>query len=130
MDYSGEETKNFALQFEDGLWTISTVPLFRKGDEWLEKVEIQFVYSKSGIGAIHAVFSKPIYSQEKHTTFRVDYQWIEEEAVSLSAGIAVMFVMVLVASILFLMLSCGVMDVPSESSGSTSSVQGSAPKWD
>jgi hypothetical protein len=124
-----DDARSFSLQFEDGIFSLPTIPLQQKGGA-LEKVEVSFVYSKSGGGAIHAVTCRPSYSNDRRRSteqqrsfFRVEYQWIEEEAVYLSAGQATMFISVFVASIVFLLLSCDVMQKASTQSSSV-------PKWE
>jgi hypothetical protein len=133
------KARTFSLQFEDGLWTLPVTPLVTKGktisdgQQYLERMTVQFVYSKSGVGAIHSVVGKDaVYSTERRPFFTVEYQWIEEEAVYVTAGHAVMFLAVLVASILFLLISCGVIaeDGAAATSGNSSVHSVSVPKWD
>lgn len=127
-----ESARTFSLQFEDGLWALPATAL-RKGDEkFLDRITVQFVYSKSGVGAIHSVVvSDAVYSPERRPFFTVVYQWIEEEAVYLSAGQAVMFLAVLLSSIYFLLVSCGVVGehAVTATSARTSPTLG-VPKWD
>jgi hypothetical protein len=131
--------KTFSLQFEDGLWALPVTVLTKPGGrnmpwQFLERIRVQFIYSKSGTGAIHAVVVKDtIYSPEHRTSFIVEYQWVEQEKVYLSAGQAVMSLAVFVACIYFLLISCAIIgDDDTATSGSTTSthVGSSVPKWD
>ena len=127
--------RHFSLQFEDGLWTLPAAALQRKG-EWLESVRVQFVYSKSGVGAIHAVRSTATTYGGDPEKFAVEYEWIPEEAVHLTAGYAAMFFAVLVSSLYFILASCDMLGGPpieTDGSGSRSQQQqfgASVPKWD
>lgn len=128
------DARTFSLKFEDGLWTLPATPLTKGGDH-LEMLTVQFIYSKSGAGAIHSVSSKDaIYSAERQPYFTVKYHWIEEEAVYLSAGHAVMFLAVFVSSVIFLLISCRFIDEDgvgtSAASGSTLGHSVAVPKWD
>jgi hypothetical protein len=108
-----EETiPSFSLQFEDGLRGIPTVPLVNSKQQALGRLQVTFVYSKSGAGAIHTVISQAEYGSnlDSSESFLVDYQWIEEEQVQLTAGKGVMFLAVFVVSIVFLISLCGFLD--------------------
>jgi len=103
---------SFRLQFEDGLWTLPTAYLQQKNEQNLEKIQVQFVYSNSGVGALHAVHSQAIYgttgfsSSTSPQSFAVEYEWIAEPAVHLTSGFTVMFLAVLLSSLYFLLASC------------------------
>ena len=103
----------FNIYFEDGLRTVEYVPFKNYQGLQLQKLVITFVYSKSGSGMIHSVIlSDKAYSKYNYQpdTFVVEYNWKEEAPVRLVAGYAVLFLIVFVASILFLMETCMVVD--------------------
>lgn len=104
----------FSLLFEDGLRSIETRPFHNWRKEYLERVIIDFSYSKSGTGVIHSVSSTAVYKPTPTNAgrFRVEYEWQEEEAVRLTAGSAVMFLAVFLSSIVFLFQTCGLTDDP------------------
>ena len=132
--------RSFSLQFEGGLWTLPTVAIKEK-EQALEKIQVQFIYTRSGVGAIHALHSNAVYGPSS-SAFTVEYQWVADEAVSLRNGFVVMFLAVLVASILFIASSCGMLleSSPTASRGSTTTASPpqqqpqpyrmSSPKWD
>jgi hypothetical protein len=132
--------KTFALQFEDGLWALPVTLLSKSGGgklpwQFLERIQVQFVYSKSGTGAIHAVVAKNVvYSSEQRSTFVVEYLWMEEESVYLSSGQAVMFLAVFISCIFALLVSCGIIGnndiMASAGVGGQASSSSSVPKWD
>ena len=112
MDIPDDERtyRTFALLFEDGLRSIETRPYensWRK--EYLDRIVIKFVYSKSGTGMIHSVSSTATYKPRSAQArrFRVEYEWQEEEAVRLTVGSVVMFLAVFLSSIVFLFQTCG-----------------------
>jgi hypothetical protein len=108
---------NFCLLFGDGLRSIETRPFHNWRKEYLERVIIGFVYSKSGTGVIHSVSSTAVYKPTPTNAgrFRVEYEWQEEEAVRLTVGSAVMFLAVFLSSIVFLFHTCGLTDGPESS---------------
>ena len=134
--------RSFALQFEGGLWTLPTAAIAQKG-QVLEKIQVQFHYSRSGAGAIHAVHSNTVYGPSSSApSFTVEYQWVAEEAVSLNNGFAVMFLAVIVASIFFIASSCGMLlessptksrnnsDVSLQQQQHQYGIMAESPKWD
>jgi len=131
--------RSFSLQFEEGLWTLPTASLKQNGESLsLEAIQVRFVYSRSGVGAIHAVQSNAVYGPSSASAFYVEYHWIAEEAVHLQTGFTVMFLAVLVASVFFIMTSCGMLlessttnrnsNYASQQQQSHGSI--SSPKWD
>lgn len=115
----GREYRTFALLFEDGLRSIETRPYQKTwSKEYLERVNIKFIYSKSGTGMIHSVSSTAVYKSNPSATgarrFRVEYEWQEEEAVRLAVGSIVMFLAVFISSIVFLFETCGLNGEPDE----------------
>ena len=133
--------RSFALQFEGGLWTLPTAAIEQKG-QVLETIQVQFLYSRSGVGAIHAVHSNAVYGPSSSVSaFTVEYQWIAEEAVNLNNGFAVMFLAVIVASIFFIASSCGMLleSAPTRSKNNSDvsvqhqqqyGIMAGSPKWD
>jgi len=96
--------QQFSLRFEEGLRPLPTI-----STKALEKVEVTFVYSKSGDGTIHSVTSKASYSSRPHKKgFRVHYEWVEEEKVDIVAGAAVMFMATFLATVVILIQACSV----------------------
>jgi len=105
-----ENMRSFSMKFEDGLWTVPTIYMHTRNRQTLEKIHVQFIYSKSGVGAIHSVFSYVEYGQAGMVSaFTIEYEWIEEEAVQLNAGYAVMFLAVVLSSVYFIAASCGML---------------------
>jgi hypothetical protein len=113
----------FQLQFEDGLWVLPAQPLAvrtrsdsskNSNPEYLEKIVVEFVYSRSGGGTIHAVSSKASYTSTTPApaaaTFRVEYQWVQERAIYWNAGLSALLFLVLISGVCIVLLSCGVVD--------------------
>lgn len=148
-----ESVRTFSMQFEDGLWALpiavltkaKTVTTTTHTRLFLSRIQVEFIYSKSGAGAIHAVTTKDVtYSPNVQPFFSVEYHWVEEEAVYTKAGQAVMFLAVLIASVFFFLLSCGIVGEESReyryavnssvsltgTSDAHSSLSASVPKWD
>lgn len=99
---------SFSLAFQEGMRPLPWMEMVNHKKQPLKEVIVTFVYSKSGDGAIHAVSSETIYSENKDVEgFRVKYQWVEEEEVDLQSGSIVMFLGVLIASLVVLIQSCG-----------------------
>jgi hypothetical protein len=125
--YRRPAIQTLALQFEDGLWYSTTVAVLdtKNNQKYpLQKIEVQILYSKSGSGAIHAINAKPVYRSDASGnsdpgSYTLEYQWIEEEAVHLGAGLSVMFVIVFAASIAFFVISCGGIMEPNGTGSST-----------
>jgi hypothetical protein len=146
-EFRFEDQESFSLQFEDGLRGLPWISLVKFKGQALEKLVVTFVYSKSGGGAIHSVFSEPVYQETtarplQTGSFSVNYVWIEEAKVHLHAGQAVMFFAVFLASIYFICFSCGLVDGDSlPNSGRNGGASndswnmpqenaGAVPKWD
>jgi hypothetical protein len=111
----GEVSRTFSLQFEDGLWVLPTISLVKEymgqQPKFLDQFTVQFVFSKTGAGVIHAVSAKnAMYSTDHKSYFLVTYEWIEEEAVSPSTGLAVMFLFAFLLSVFSILFSCGIVD--------------------
>jgi hypothetical protein len=97
--------ERFSLAFEEGLHSLPFMDA-----QTLEKLQIKFIYSRSGEGRIHSVTSEAIRSKvpfNAKTPIEVEFEWIEEEAVNLDAGLTIVFLATLVASITFLIQLCG-----------------------
>jgi hypothetical protein len=102
--------ERFSMHFEEGLHSLPYVD-----GQTLEQLVVTFVYSRSGEGRIHSVTSKAVRtnaagggSGTKKTPIDIVFEWVEEEAVDLSSGTAVMFLAVMVVSIVFLIQLCGI----------------------
>ena len=100
--------ERFSLSFEEGLHSLPYID-----GQSLETLQVTFVYSRSGEGRIHAVTSNAIRSPkgrplDQKVPIQVEFVWQEEEAVNLDAGVSVMFLATLIASIVFLVQLCGV----------------------
>lgn len=108
--------RTFSLLFEDGLRSIETRPYQNRHKEYLDRIVVKFIYSKSGTGMIHSVSSTAVYRSHPVAAhrFRVEYEWQEEEAVRLTVGAIVMLLAVFLSSIVFLFQTCGLMGGDSE----------------
>ena len=96
----------FSLAFEEGLHSLPYID-----GQSLETLQVTFIYSRSGEGRIHSVTSNAIRSPkgrpiDQKIPINVEFIWQEEEAVNFNAGISVMFLATLVASIVFLIQLC------------------------
>ncbi|KAG7341276.1 hypothetical protein IV203_023227 [Nitzschia inconspicua] len=103
-------SQRFSLAFEEGLHSLPYLD-----GQMLETLKVTFVYSRSGDGRIHSVTYEPIRSNSGRAInakvpIDVEFEWIEEEAVNLDAGMSVIFIATLVASIVFLIQLCSVGD--------------------
>jgi hypothetical protein len=105
--FSGATPKRFSLSFEEGLRPIPWVETADSKGQTLERLDVTFVYSRSGEGAIYGISSEPKYGSSADT-FLVQYNWVEEEEVNPRAASAVMFAVVFLASVVMLISSCGV----------------------
>lgn len=105
-------TDRFSISFEEGFRVLPWINMKNGAGHPLEKVEVTFVYSRSGGGEIHSLSSKPIYNKEtpSNSEIVVVYKWIEEELVDLNSGAFVMFLAVFVVSVYFLFDFCGLCD--------------------
>jgi hypothetical protein len=114
-----DEIKYFSLRFQDGLLGIPTLYTQNMRGQSLARVVVTFVYSKSGVGDVHAVNAQPEYMsiEGPHEDIQIEYQWIQEEAGQLRAGIGIMFFASLFVSILFLFQLCGIIDDHDELEG-------------
>lgn len=106
------EVNTFSMQFEDGIFTLPSIPLVKdKYDHqklFLEKFVVRFTKSKSGVGIIHAVETKDIiYSIDYKPYFVVMYEWIDEPTTSPEAGYAIMFLSILIFAVYFFVASGG-----------------------
>eukprot|EP00545_Synedropsis_sp_CCMP1620_P010398 CAMPEP_0119008870 /NCGR_PEP_ID=MMETSP1176-20130426/3994_1 /TAXON_ID=265551 /ORGANISM="Synedropsis recta cf, Strain CCMP1620" /LENGTH=199 /DNA_ID=CAMNT_0006961279 /DNA_START=8 /DNA_END=607 /DNA_ORIENTATION=- len=131
----------FSLSFEEGLRPIPWVNIIDSKGLGLERLEVTFLYSRSGDGAIYGISSDPTYSNLGGRSFTVQYNWVEEEEVNLKAGGATMMMVVLLACATMLLSSCGSTGEDqkeredqrgSEASygGYAPQVQSGVPKWD
>lgn len=134
-----ESSSRFSLSFEEGLRPIPWVNIENSKGLRLERVEVTFVYSRSGDGAIYGISSEPTYSNIGGDSFLVQYKWVEEEEVNLKAGGAVLLIVVLVACVAILISSCSRdMEDPKEEGqrgntatyGGYAQAQSGVPKWD
>jgi len=127
-------SEKFALAFEEGLRPLPFISA-----EILDKLEVIFVYSKSG--TIHSISSTPHIGDNKSKHVRVHYKWIEEEDVDIVGAGAVMFIATFLATITMLIQACADTSFDDEddhrrggsSHGSSLGSGGAAfgvPKWD
>lgn len=108
----------FSISFEEGFRALPWMTLRNGYGVPLEKVEVTFIFSRSGTGEIHSMRSKTIYikgvkaaaAADWNNQITVEYKWIEEEAVDLNGGAFVMFLAIFVVSIFFLFDLCGLCD--------------------
>jgi hypothetical protein len=100
------ESKTFALMFEDGLYAVPTIPLINGAGEFLSSWEVLFTYDSSQ-GSIDTVsYGQPMYAADSdETEFIIEYKWVQEQALRVTAGQNAMFIIVLVASLYFLWIS-------------------------
>ena len=96
---SFDVTEKFALAFEEGLRPLP----FISADS-LDKLEVIFVYSKSG--TIHSISSTSHLGVNKSKFVRVHYKWVEEENVDIVGAGAVMFLATFFATIAMLIQAC------------------------
>mmetsp|Transcript_23529 Transcript_23529/g.65457 ORF Transcript_23529/g.65457 Transcript_23529/m.65457 type:complete len:238 (-) Transcript_23529:51-764(-) len=104
-----EHSGGFTLLFEDALRTVERVPYKNYKGEHLDTMVVTFVYSKSGTGMIHSVWtSSKTYSPHSSSQdpFRVEYVWQEEKPVHLVGGHAILFLIIFITSMLFLFQTC------------------------
>jgi hypothetical protein len=132
----------FSLSFEEGLRPIPWVGTVDPKGRGLERLDVTFVYSQSGDGAIYGISSNPTYSNLGGRGFTVKYTWVEEEEVNLKAGGAVMLIVVLVACVAMLLSACTSGDDPEKrdeqrgsgvsygGAGGYAQAQSGVPKWD
>ena len=107
----------FTLLFEEGLRSMEQVPYTNSKGEHLEKIQVQFVYSKSGAGVIHSVWLKAKeYSRQGSSLdpVQVEYLWTEEKPIHLTAGYGICFLLCFIASIIALVYSCVLEDEETE----------------
>jgi hypothetical protein len=100
--------QRFSLAFEEGLHSLPYLDGQR-----METLKVTFIYSRSGEGRIHSVNYQVLGSNRAINAkipIDVEFEWIEEEAVNLDAGLSVMFAATLVASVVFLIQLCSVGD--------------------
>lgn len=112
---NNEGFKHFSLSFEEGLRPLPWVNLVNPKGEMLQQLEVTFVYSRSGEGAIFGISSDAKYGQ-RSDTFLVQYTWVEEAEVNPRAASAVMFLLVFLASVVMLISSCS-LSIEDESTG-------------
>ena len=134
-------TFNVSLSFEEGLRPIPWFGTVNSKGQGLERLDVTFVYSQSGDGAIYGISSDATYSNLGGRGFTVKYNWVEEEEVNLKAGSAVMLTVVLVACVAMLLSACSTSgDDPKERDeqrggavsygGGYAQEQSGVPKWD
>jgi hypothetical protein len=95
----------FSFGFEDGLHML---PWIEAKD--LKKIVVTFVFSKSGDGAIHSVSTSMERGTSEENSFAIEYRWVEEAPVELQAGVCVMLLASLVASVVFLLQACSIVE--------------------
>jgi hypothetical protein len=136
-----QEARTVSFHYEDGLWSLPTLSLIKqnygKQPQYLDGLTVQFVVTKSGAGAIHAVSMNDVaYISEHKPSFHVKYEWVEEKLVSSSNGNTIMFLMVLLTSIYFILVSCRILKSDGyaiqsdEFTDHDSDKRASVPKWD
>jgi hypothetical protein len=105
--------KQVTFTFEDGLWALAAVPLKDRQGEPLQTLIVTLVYAGEHIKSITG---KPTYrmpdqqNERPEGVFKVRYVWVEEEDVHLEAGQAVMYLVVFLAAVFYLVVSCGVFE--------------------
>ena len=105
--FQGNTLTRFSLSFEDGIRPIPWVETIDSKGQTLERLEVTFIYSRSGEGAIYGISSNPIYGASSDK-FVVQYNWVEQEVVDPMAAIIVMFVMVILASVVMMISACSI----------------------
>ena len=106
----------FSIHFEEGFRALPWMDMKSFMGATLEKVEITFVFSRSGNGEIHSLTSRTFYNKDRKESANdngeivVEYKWIEEEAVDLNGGGFVMFLAIFVSSLFMLVDLCGLCD--------------------
>jgi hypothetical protein len=118
----------FSLGFEEGLHALPWMEA-----KYVEKLVVTFIFSKSGVGAIHSVSSEPVYrgrvdKSGNQNEFQIEYKWVEEEPVDIQAGAGAMFLATLVLSIIFLLQACGLSD-DGDKTSDTDYMDPNAQKW-
>lgn len=105
----------FSISFEEGFRALPWMSLRNGYGVPLLRVEVTFIYSRSGSGEIHSMRSKTIYmtggksaaAMDTNNEITVEYRWVEEEAVDLNGGAFVMFLAIFIVSLFFLVDLCG-----------------------
>ena len=128
-------TQQITLHFAHGLWGLPSLSMVNSHEQILKTVVVTFVFDKTG--NIHSVRCQPMYLEDSSNEstkgdFKVKYKWVEESAVSVVAGQAIMYLMVFLASVFYLIVACGVFvseDDDDEGIGEASG-GGGVPKWD
>lgn len=112
----------FSMHFEEGFRALPWINTQSFMGAALEKVEVTFVFSRSGGGEIHSLTTRTIYEKDKDPKkgsaatdatkgeIIVEYKWIEEESVDLNGGAFVMFLAIFVSSLFMLVDLCGLCD--------------------
>jgi hypothetical protein len=103
----------FSFGFEEGLHSLPWMEAYEA--RYVEKMVVTFIFSTSGVGAIHSVSSEPVMrsrvdKSDHPKEFQIEYKWVEEEPVDIQAGVGAMFLATLVLSIIFLLQACGLSD--------------------
>jgi hypothetical protein len=105
------EIKQVTFAFEDGLWALPAVPLTDRKGEQLQTLRVTFVYAN---GHIKSIMGNPSYGNQGQQrpvgSLKIIYNWVEEEDVHLVAGQAVMYLVVFLAAVFYLVVSCGVFE--------------------
>jgi hypothetical protein len=138
--FQATKLTRFSLSFEEGVRPIPWVETVDAKGQTLEQLEVTFLFSRSGEGAIYGISSKPTYGAHSDK-FLVQYNWVEQEVVDPMAAIAIMFVMVVLVSVVMMISACGISidgDVSGREShiGANASYSGgyeqpsTVPKWD
>jgi hypothetical protein len=114
-----DKSQTFAMTFEDGLWTIPSVPLQNKNQEYLQSLQVDFLYSRTG--SLESVSNQaPVYSKTRPKQFRVEYKWTVEHAPHVTAAMNLMMMAVFAACLYFLVESFGLLAVDDGSIGNGS----------
>lgn len=140
--------QSFSLAFDEGLWGLPALAIRNHRKEQLITILITFVYSKSG--AIHSVQSEPLYRSNDAAAaattknadsnpapvVRIRFKWAEENAVSVVAGQAIMYMIVFLAAVFYLIVACGVFVSDNDEDDEVGIQHGAGgggngvPKWD
>ncbi|GKY92682.1 hypothetical protein MPSEU_000238300 [Mayamaea pseudoterrestris] len=124
---TAEKSETFAMTFEDGLWTIPRTPLRNNNQEYLQSLQVDFIYSRAG--SVQSVSNQyPVYNKDQPTYFSIDYKWTVEDAPHVQASMMLMVIVVFVACILFLLDAFGMK--ADDVSGRGSANFGVASAWD
>lgn len=109
VSFPNRGNEHFSIGFEEGFHRL---PWFDLND--LGSIQVTFVFSTSGYGAIRTVSCEPVLktSHDKYSGHQLDvnYIWVDENPVDPTSGAILMFLSTLVLSIALLVRICGLFD--------------------